>query len=83
MGNEKEKRFNAEKDAGKMLSHSCALAFFGEVIRGMKLMETIGLRTMILPLLQSSTAIGYQMYNVIYIMSRVEHIVLIFFLDVF
>ena len=40
----KGRRLDAEKDAGKMLSHPCALACFEEIIRGMILIETFGSR---------------------------------------
>lgn len=33
--------FDAEKDAGKLLSHSCALAYLEEAIRGMGLIGSI------------------------------------------
>ena len=48
-----------EKYAGKLISHSCALACLEEVIRGMMLLETFGLRKGTLLLRNSSTAIGY------------------------
>ena len=40
----KGRRFDAEKDAGKLISHSCVLAYLEKVIRGMMLMEIFGLR---------------------------------------